>query len=104
MAQDRNQWASCKWGGGGRLLDDEERLCCFELAAQPAQHGVLIFVALALRCITNLLDFMAKMSFEFSDLRLSNDASPDDCNKLSNFCRYNPHRLCFSNQLRILRI
>jgi len=89
---------------GGGLLDYQERLCCFELASQPALRGVLIFVALALRCIINLLDFVPKMSFESSDLRLSNDASPDDCNKPSHFCRSNPYRLCFSNQLRILRI
>ena len=90
-------------GGGERLLGYQERLCCLELACQPALRGVLNFVALALRCVTNLLDFMANLSFQFSDLRLSNDASTDDCNKPSNFCRYNPYRLCFSDQLRILQ-
>jgi hypothetical protein len=67
MAQDGTHWAPCKEGGGGRLLDYQERLCCLELACQPALRGILIFVALALHFTTSLLDFVAKMSFEFGD-------------------------------------
>jgi hypothetical protein len=43
-------------GGGGGVLDYQERLCCLELACQPPVCGVLeFFVALTLHFITNLL-------------------------------------------------